>query len=484
MSNRFLGIAALFVFFVLLCVSAEAAVYYVNNQDANAADANPGSIDAPWRTIQHAADVVNPGDTVIVKPGVYNESVKVSRGGTSTAPVVFKGEPGAVMDGTGLTNDNDWTTWYNGNGFVNVAWNQQNGWWDFAPVDYVQIEGFEIRNYRIGIFIEELWDDVTSQYYGANGWVIKNNIIHDNTDQGIEIWGGSAPESANAITGNYLYNNYWADIHNHHYSVVEGNIALSHATGQNIRSCGALSYSGESQKVMNNTVMNGRYGILVELANSEYKNNIIMNNQRYVYTDEYGQTYEEGGYAFHFRPRDFSDISLVTISYNDVYNNYAAVGNYKSTLFSAISDLPPTAAVGNISADPLFVNNTGDHTGDYHLTASSPCIDAGDPADAVPAGGGSRIDIGAYEFTKATPTVCGLAGQVNASNIGDHGIKNSLDAKAANACKLYNNKGKEAPARNILEAFIQEVAAQNGKKIDAATADALTSYAQEALNSF
>ena len=31
---------------------------------------------------------------------------------------------------------------------------------------------------------------------------------------------------------------------------------------------------------------------------------------------------------------------------------------------------------GNISADPLFVDPGN---GDYHLTADSPCVDAGDP---------------------------------------------------------------------------------------------------------
>ncbi|MEM7305828.1 MAG: right-handed parallel beta-helix repeat-containing protein [Planctomycetota bacterium] len=49
--------------------------------------------------------------------------------------------------------------------------------------------------------------------------------------------------------------------------------------------------------------------------------------------------------------------------------------------------------VGNFDADPLFVNAQG---GDYHLTAPSPCIDAGDPTLLDP--DGSVADVGAFPF--------------------------------------------------------------------------------------
>ncbi len=49
---------------------------------------------------------------------------------------------------------------------------------------------------------------------------------------------------------------------------------------------------------------------------------------------------------------------------------------------------------GNIDEDHLFVDPDN---GDYHLTAESPCIDAGDP-DSDPAPDGTRADMGAYYF--------------------------------------------------------------------------------------
>ncbi|HPQ42034.1 MAG TPA: DUF1565 domain-containing protein, partial [bacterium] len=50
---------------------------------------------------------------------------------------------------------------------------------------------------------------------------------------------------------------------------------------------------------------------------------------------------------------------------------------------------------GNIIGDPAFLNAD---TFDYRLRAGSPCIDAGDPDDPVPPGGGSRIDMGCFEY--------------------------------------------------------------------------------------
>src|SRR5688500_14247788 len=46
-------------------------------------DAHAGSASAPFRTIQRAADVAQPGDTVFVRGGTYRETVTPRRSGTS-----------------------------------------------------------------------------------------------------------------------------------------------------------------------------------------------------------------------------------------------------------------------------------------------------------------------------------------------------------------------------------------------------------------
>jgi hypothetical protein len=64
-------------------------------------DAAPGTDPAsPLRTIQRGANLAQPGDLVLIQPGVYRESVMVPRSGTATQPIVFRGSaPGAILDG-------------------------------------------------------------------------------------------------------------------------------------------------------------------------------------------------------------------------------------------------------------------------------------------------------------------------------------------------------------------------------------------------
>lgn len=64
------------------------------------ADGNDGSTPArALRTIQHAADLARAGDLISVAAGVYRESVRVQSSGSAAQPIVFRGQPGAVLDG-------------------------------------------------------------------------------------------------------------------------------------------------------------------------------------------------------------------------------------------------------------------------------------------------------------------------------------------------------------------------------------------------
>lgn len=70
-------------------------------------DNNDGrSIDRPLRTLQAAGRMVQPGDVVQVRGGVYDIGVELSRSGTSTAPIVYESYPGecAIFDGSGLSS--------------------------------------------------------------------------------------------------------------------------------------------------------------------------------------------------------------------------------------------------------------------------------------------------------------------------------------------------------------------------------------------
>jgi len=64
-------------------------------------NSNPGTDPgAPLLTVQHAADLAQPGDLILVQSGIYRESVTVPTSGTASLPIVFRGAaPGVVLDG-------------------------------------------------------------------------------------------------------------------------------------------------------------------------------------------------------------------------------------------------------------------------------------------------------------------------------------------------------------------------------------------------
>ena len=76
--------------------------YYVSTTGN---DNNAGTLGAPWRTIQKAANTVHAGDTVQVRAGTYNEIVTMKTSGNATAGyITFQNYPGEapIVDGTGL----------------------------------------------------------------------------------------------------------------------------------------------------------------------------------------------------------------------------------------------------------------------------------------------------------------------------------------------------------------------------------------------
>jgi len=64
--------------------------YYVGPQGD---DANPGTREKPFATIQHAADLAEPGDTIYLKNGTYRESVTVTRSGRPDAYILLAVDP-------------------------------------------------------------------------------------------------------------------------------------------------------------------------------------------------------------------------------------------------------------------------------------------------------------------------------------------------------------------------------------------------------
>ena len=83
--------------------------YYVDCQAKNADDNGPGTQEHPFRTINRAAQVLQPGERVVIAEGVYREFVRPARGGTGPdAMISYEAAPGAKVVVKGSRVVTDW----------------------------------------------------------------------------------------------------------------------------------------------------------------------------------------------------------------------------------------------------------------------------------------------------------------------------------------------------------------------------------------
>jgi hypothetical protein len=182
--------------------SRSGVTYYVSTSGN---DNNAGTLAAPWRTIQKAANTVQAGDTVQVRAGTYNEVVTLKTSGNSTQGyITFANYPGEapIVDGTGLA----------------VGASGQTGLFSLeGTFNYIVIKGFEIRNYSsssrgkvpVGIDFEGAGSNIE----------ILNNHIHNIVQTlsscnaanalAVALYGTQAPASINNVTlwGNEIDHN-------------------------------------------------------------------------------------------------------------------------------------------------------------------------------------------------------------------------------------------------------------------------------------
>src|SRR5579871_1689879 len=86
-------------------------------------DSNVGDLAHPFATIQHAASVAQPGDTVYIRGGTYHETVTPARSGISGAPIIFEPYDGASVTVSGADPVGGWTAGANSVYSTSPGWN-------------------------------------------------------------------------------------------------------------------------------------------------------------------------------------------------------------------------------------------------------------------------------------------------------------------------------------------------------------------------
>jgi hypothetical protein len=153
------------LFFLLLLTWISSAFGQTNSSfyvATSGDDSNPGTLTAPWRTIQHAADTVKAGSTVYVRRGIYEELVTIkTSGNASDGFITFRSFPNetAVLDASHLTPS------------------ARTAILTIENKSYIRIVGFEIRNFRTAEHqLVPLGISVMGS--GSHIELLKNNVHH------------------------------------------------------------------------------------------------------------------------------------------------------------------------------------------------------------------------------------------------------------------------------------------------------------------
>ena len=456
-----------FVLWLAILVDvAPAAQFFVA---PGGSDASPGSSASPWATLQHAANVVGPGDRVTARPGNYT-GFNFTTSGTAISPIEFFAEPGVLINQRNAVTPDG----------INLE-----------SASYVTIDGFSVKNMpRAGIraaalpaagmnhvtirnvraadnaywgvftgFVDDLLIEsnetsgsiVEHGIYVSNSGdrpVIRNNLVWGNRGNGIHMngdvsQGGDGVISNALVSGNVIHDNGLGggsgiNMDGVRNSRLENNLLYkNHASGISIyQGDGGAPSTGNV--VVNNTVhqpSDGRWALNIQDAAT---NNTILNN--ILVSD----------HAF----RGAIDVSADSLSglvsdYNVVAPRFTTNGGtsilnlaqWQTLTGQDLHSIASTAAA-------LFVNPAA---GDDRLRPAVAAIDLGTSLQApafdlagAPRPFGLRVDAGAYEFGAAPLSAdFNFSGAVDAADLGPWRARFGLIGPQGDATGDFQTDGND-----------------------------------------
>jgi parallel beta-helix repeat protein len=413
---------------LVLSYNGPASVYYVDTPGNGGDDANPGTSEAPWATLQHAADTVGPDSQVIVRPGQY-DGFMLQTSGTADGPITFTAQ-GDVE----IISDNSYTH-LDG---INIE-----NWGDGGGIHDVVIEGFTVNNRsRTGIRIagtpesfahnvvirdchmdaNGTWgilsghvDDLTVEdcvcthsgeqhgiYLSNSGDrnIARGNLCYGNNDCGIQFnadlsQGGDGIMSEALIENNICYDNGHTggaalNLDGVADSTIRNNLLYGNHAG------GLVMYSGDGGPATDNVAVNntivmaddGRW--CVNIGNGStgntVENNILLSFHSY-----------HGSITI-----DDSSMGGFVSDYNVTCDRFDV--NDTTTITLAAWQLQTGQDLHSVIADPgdVFADAPGN---DWHLKDGSPALDMGTllnlpqfDLDGVARPQGDGPDAGCYEL--------------------------------------------------------------------------------------
>ncbi|MGW4609191.1 discoidin domain-containing protein [Streptomyces sp. NPDC004532] len=250
----------------------------------NGNDNNPGTQAAPYLTINHAAQVAQPGDTVMVHAGLYRETVKPARGGTDeTHRITYTNAGDGEVSVKGSEEVNSWAR-TSGNVWSVTLPNNYFG--DFNPYATGQPQGGGGGTFP-GYTAGDVYLDETAYYEKPSLSSVQNapGTWYSEAGSGsTTIWANfnGADPNARLAEINVRRQVFAPDVWGLGYITVNG-FTIKHAANTysdfpdspTRRQAGAISvYGGLKWIIENNIVINARtIGIDIGLSNDEWAGN-------------------------------------------------------------------------------------------------------------------------------------------------------------------------------------------------------------------
>ena len=336
-------------------------------------DANEGSPEQPWQTIQHAAEWAQPGAVVVVQPGTYDPFHTV-RSGTASQPITFRAAGEVIIGPPGGQTPAEKHA-------KNLEEMYRLNNIHIQQCDYIIIDGFQVqRAGRCGIFVVD-----------SRGVVLRNNAVSASGVFGLLT--GFAVEIQ--IISNKTFNTieqHGIDVSNsrveHDQPVIRGNESYANAiSGIQVNGDCQMGGDGSITEAViedNNVHDNGSKGLsLISISDSTVQNNLIYNNGK-----------KQGAGGIHLtdelgckRPSSGNVVVNNTVIEPTIAGIRLTDGAADNIIFNnlLISPQPLVDEVGDNKIDKgsnvclhsgagIFVNP---ELGDYHPLATSPAAGQG-----------------------------------------------------------------------------------------------------------
>jgi len=256
-----------FVLCAMLCQSlvAQSSEYFVSpSGDA----ANSGTEGSPWPSIGFALDKAIGGDIITLLPGTYKEAVVIALSGSAQHPTTIRSQ----RKWEAIIQDSPAHGIYVGDGIINVV------------IDGVQVKGAGIDGVKVGSFatVRNCWVHHSASQgisaFGTRGTILERNLIeHNGTDpmfdHGIYLSGTNAVVRCNVIRWNKCYGcQFYADAP---ASTADSQFYNNLVYG-NLNALTVWSPTGQTNYVLNNTLLSDRYVLRASSGVLCVSNNILL----------------------------------------------------------------------------------------------------------------------------------------------------------------------------------------------------------------